>query len=122
MTIERRKVGSPRVVPWTGKLGSFVNDFTASCDEHFEIHAGESLHKARQNLRIDPSTHAQASARTQRLTLDKQWDGGPCRSPPSSSTPEPRPRTNMRSCDTKIMVPSKSFRASTSISLVARSR
>ena len=54
MTIEQRKVGSPRVVPWTGKLGSFVNDFTASCDEHFEIHAGESLHKARQNLRIDP--------------------------------------------------------------------
>ena len=54
MTIERRKVGSPRVVPWTGKLGSFVNDFTASCDELFDIHAGESLHKARQNLRIDP--------------------------------------------------------------------
>src|SRR3984957_11084348 len=28
-------------------------------------------------------------------------------SPPSSSTREPRPRRNMRSCDTKIMVPSK---------------
>ena len=33
-----------------------------------------------------------------------------------------RPRRNVRSCDTKIIVPSKFFSASTSISLVARSR
>jgi hypothetical protein len=30
-------------------------------------------------------------------------------SPASSSTREPRPRRNMRSCDTKIIVPSKFF-------------
>ena len=40
----------------------------------------------------------------------------------SSNTRELSPRRKVRSCDTKIIVPSKSWSASTSISLVARSR
>src|ERR1700685_2131241 len=48
----------------------------------------ESLHKSSASpTNRSQAPHVQASARTQRMTRDKQWDGGPCRSRPPVPAP-----------------------------------
>ena len=53
-------------------------DFAATSPSHYPA---SSCTKALQGpTNRSQAPHVQASARTQRTTQDKQWDGGPCRS------------------------------------------